>query len=249
MPTIREDTARATRHLPITQQLKDVLNKAAEAAGIELVRVTSGGQPPTGPDRTGSHRHDNGNAADLELWKEGRALNFTRSDERPVIAAFVIAAAANGATGIGAGIDYMGPKTLHVGFGSKMIWGAGGKSANAPDWLRNAVTKGWEGSTGGTAPAPDIPESLPTAAGRDRFVVIARGGLKLRGGPGLEFAALQTLDTGTEVTVLDMAGDKNDWARVDLEGDGLVDGFLFAAFLAPADAEEHEDHSAGAGVA
>jgi hypothetical protein len=143
----------------------------------------------------------------------------------------------------------MGPKTLHVGFGSKAVWGAGGQAANAPDWLRKAVMKGWAGATGGSAPGPDIPANPPGAAGSGRFVVIARDGLKLRGGPGLEFAGIQTLATGTEVTVLDLAGDKNDWARVDLEGDGLVDGFLFAAFLAPADAEEHEDHSGGAGIA
>ena len=246
MATIREDTARATRHLPITQQLRDILSKAADAAGIDLVRVTSGGQPPTGPDRTGSHRHDNGNAADLELWKDGRALNFTRPDERPIVEAFATAAAATGATGIGAGIDYMGPKTLHVGFGSKAVWGAGGKSANAPDWLRKAVTRGWDGP--GTATPPVISVSFPVAAGRGRSVVVARGGLKLRGGPGLEFAAIRTLDTGTEVTVLDLAGDNNAWARVDLEGDGLVDGFLFAAFLAPAEAEEHEDHSGDDGA-
>jgi hypothetical protein len=103
--------------------------------------------------------------------------------------------------------------------------------------------KGWEGPAGATVPAPEIGVILPGAAGRGRFVVVARGGLKLRGGPGLEFAAIQTLDTGTEVTVLDLAGDKNDWARVDLQGDGLVDGFLFAALLVPADAEEHEDHA------
>jgi hypothetical protein len=246
--TIREDTARATRHLPITQQLRDILSKAADAAGIDLVRVTSGGQPPIGPDRTGSHRHDNGNAADLELWRDGRALNFTRPDEKPIVEAFATAAAASGATGIGAGIDYMGPKTLHVGFGSKAVWGAGGKSANAPDWLRKAVMKGWDGAAGGTMPSPDLPVILPGAAGRGRSVVVARGGLKLRGGPGLEFAAIRTLDTGTELTVLDLAGDNNAWARVDLEGDGLVDGFLFAAFLAPAETEEHEDHSGDDGA-
>ena len=246
MATIREDTARATRHLPITQQLRDILSKAADAAGIDLVRVTSGGQPPTGPDRTGSHRHDNGNAADLELWKDGRALNFTRPDERPIVEAFATAAAATGATGIGAGIDYMGPKTLHVGFGSKAIWGAGGKSANAPEWLRKAVMRGWDGP--GAATPPVISVSFPVAAGRGRSVVVARGGLKLRGGPGLEFDAIRTLDTGTELTVLDLAGDNNAWARVDLEGDGLVDGFLFAAFLAPAEAEEHEDHSGDDGA-
>ena len=49
-------------------------------------------------------------------------------------------------------------------------------------------------------------------------------------------------------------GPGGEWARVDLQGDGLVDGHMFAAFLAPADAgtpteevEEPDDGEAEAG--
>ena len=66
-----------------------------------------------------------------------------------------------------------------------------------------------------------------------RFVVIARNGLKLRNGPGLEFDATRTLAAGTELTVMAFDGPAGDWARVDLEGDGLIDGHAFAAFLSP----------------
>jgi hypothetical protein len=61
----------------------------------------------------------------------------------------VRSAAANGATGIGAGERYMGKTTIHVGFGttpedrSKLVWGAEGRSANAPNWLRRAAQEGW----------------------------------------------------------------------------------------------------------
>jgi hypothetical protein len=146
MAEIVEATEGKIRDRPIKDELRRLLAKAADAAAIETVLVTSGGQASKGTPgkRTGSTRHDLGNAADLQLLKGGRPLDFTVAADRAVIEAFVTAAAANGATGIGAGVEYMGPKTLHVGFGSKSVWGAGGKAANAPDWLKRAVLAGWE---------------------------------------------------------------------------------------------------------
>jgi hypothetical protein len=68
-----------------------------------------------------------------------------------------------------------------------------------------------------------------------RYVVIARDGLKLRGGPGTNFDSEKTLPAGTELQVV--AGSETDpsWAHVDLEGDGLLDGYVFASFLVPAE--------------
>jgi hypothetical protein len=43
----------------------------------------------------------------------------------------------------------MGNKTIHVGFGTsqadhtKVVWGAGGKAMNAPEWLRRTAEQGW----------------------------------------------------------------------------------------------------------
>jgi len=68
----------------------------------------------------------------------------------------------------------------------------------------------------------------------DRFVVIARGGLKLRGGPSLDFPALKTVPEGTVVNVLSR---QDMWAQVDLEGDGKADGFMNLPFLRPVDAD------------
>ena len=45
-------------------------------------------------------------------------LDFDKQRSR--FEAFVTKAASLGATGIGAGVDYMGTKTIHVGFGSKL---------------------------------------------------------------------------------------------------------------------------------
>jgi hypothetical protein len=61
-----------------------------------------------------------------------------------------------------------------------------------------------------------------------RFVVIARGGLKLRSGPSQDFDALRTVPEGTVVNVLSREGQ---WALVDLEDDGKADGFMNLPFL------------------
>jgi len=66
----------------------------------------------------------------------------------------------------------------------------------------------------------------PVAA--DRFRVIARSGLRLREGPGTQFGVIGGLGFGQIVFVSAVTGG---WARVDVEGDGRLDGFVSAAFL------------------
>jgi hypothetical protein len=134
----------SVRKLPIDDKLKSVLTKAAEAAGVD-VRVKSGGQPAVGEEgarigsRTGSTRHDKGMAADLDLYADGKRLSPSSDPE--IFKTFVKASRDAGATGIGAGEGYMSQdgSRLHVGFGASAIWGAGGQSANAADWLKNAM--------------------------------------------------------------------------------------------------------------
>jgi len=75
---------------------------------------------------------------------------------------------------------------------------------------------------------------VPDASTSNRFVVIARDGLRLRAGPSTDFNALRTLPAGTIVTVLSREGM---WGLVDLEGDGQADGFLNLPFLRAADSE------------
>jgi uncharacterized protein (TIGR02594 family) len=60
------------------------------------------------------------------------------------------------------------------------------------------------------------------------FKVIARSGLNLRSGPGENFRVVQSIAAGTIVAGRGLdAG----WMKVDLDGDGHVDGYMFAAFL------------------
>ena len=75
---------------------------------------------------------------------------------------------------------------------------------------------------------------MPDSSTSNRFIVIARDGLKLRTGPSTDFNAVRTLPAGTAVTVLSREGM---WGLVDLEGDGQADGFVNLPFLRAADAE------------
>ncbi len=70
--------------------------------------------------------------------------------------------------------------------------------------------------------------TLPPAA---RFVVNAASGLRLRGGPGVNYDGLSVLPAGAPVTVLQRDGD---WAQVDTTGNGTASGYVFAAYLKPA---------------
>lgn len=145
MARVKERQAQlaSIRKLPISPRLLDVLEGAAADAGVDEVVVYSGGQEKApSKKRTGSARHDNGNAADVWLSIKGRQLNFDTASDRPTVAAFVTSCVKRGATGIGAAADYMGPTRLHVGFGARATWGAAGKAANAPKWLRDAYAKG-----------------------------------------------------------------------------------------------------------
>jgi len=102
--------------------------------------------------------------------------------------------------------------------------------------LRAAAKKGWDNP---------VTEAVPVSAARSigRFVVVARDGARLRGGPGVEFGIIATLKAGADVNVVSFDGPNGSWARVDLQGDRLVDGYLFAAFLAPANFNERDQDS------
>ena len=224
---IVEDTKGKTRDLPIAKSLKEILFQAGNLTGVDEVKVTSGGQCAIGTcaKRMGSTRHDLGRAADLELWKENRVLDFTNSQDLPVFEAFVTAAARLGATGMGAGIGYMGSRTIHVGFGKQAVWGASGSTSNAPAWLKSAAIAGWASAGAHTAKT---------------FSVAARNGLRLRAGPGSEFGVISTVEAGTIVVVDQFDGENEEWARVDLKGDGLYDGHLHKSFLIAVDSDAED---------
>ena len=97
--------------------------------------------------RTGSTRHDNGNAADVYIYSDkGRTTLLPAGKsltKKPPAKAynFLRACVSQGMTGIGAGPGYMGGTIAHVGYGSKVRWGKYASSfeqrrANTPTWLK-----------------------------------------------------------------------------------------------------------------
>jgi hypothetical protein len=129
---------KGVRDKPLSDEVLRAYEQAALAAKIDEIRVMSGGQDSSGPNRTGSHRHDDGGAGDVQLVRGGRVLEFTNPEDLPYIKDWVSAGKGAGLTGYGAGSDYMGDRTIHAGGGSPVVWGRGGSSANAPEWLRQA---------------------------------------------------------------------------------------------------------------
>ena len=114
------------------------------------------------------------------------------------------------------------------------------------DWAENlqqAIT-GWSG----LPTAPPMPIEAPTrpplataaaeagngappraAITAKRARVTARDGLRLRAGPGTSFDIKTTLVSGQQVGILGQSGD---WSQVDLQGDGLADGYCHSGYLA-----------------
>ncbi|WP_415404094.1 glucosaminidase domain-containing protein [Tateyamaria sp. SN3-11] len=137
------------RDKPISGELEALLVAAGKAAGIDAIFVTSGGQPGSHGRSIGSSRHNEGRAADLFLVVAGVKQEFGDDEAPETITKFVTACAARGAIGMGAGVSYMGPHTLHIGFGktirdtTRVVWGADGRSSNAPQWLKGAAAEGW----------------------------------------------------------------------------------------------------------
>jgi hypothetical protein len=138
-----------TRRQPLSSKVRNILEYSAAQNGVQ-VEVWSGGQAAkgSGGPRTGSTRHDLGNAGDVKLFRNVNGkkvyLDMTNADDQKVMAKFAQDAASAGATGVGAHPAYMGSKSMHIGLGSKMVWGAGESSAGAPDWLKRAVEEGWK---------------------------------------------------------------------------------------------------------
>lgn len=146
---LQYDNAGKIRSQPISPELQKALSFLPEM-GV-TARVFSGGQPTAaeGGSRTGSTRHDHGNAADVLFFKDGRQLDWANPDDLPVFEEIVKRGRGAGLTGFGAGPGYMQQGSMHVGFGTPGVWGSGGRGANAAEWLRNAYGAPIDQPTGG----------------------------------------------------------------------------------------------------
>jgi hypothetical protein len=129
----------ATRSQPLSPQLVDAFGRFLPQLGV-TAQVFSGGQPTAseGGARTGSVRHDHGNAGDVFFLKDGRKLDWANPQDLPIFQEIVRQGKAAGLTGFGAGPGYMQPGSMHIGYGHPGVWGAGGSSRTAPSWLVEA---------------------------------------------------------------------------------------------------------------
>jgi hypothetical protein len=160
----------ATRNDPLAPELVNALGSFLPGMGVRM-EVFSGGQEAAGEggSRTGSTRHDHGNAADVFFYDAatGRQLDWANPSDRPVFEQIVSRGRAAGITGFGAGEGYMRPGSMHLGFGAPAVWGAGGQGANAADWLSAAYngTPAPDPSIGGAFPSAGGPAAHPAVAG------------------------------------------------------------------------------------
>jgi hypothetical protein len=158
------DNQGAIRNQPLSAGLVDALSFLPQM-GIG-VRVFSGGQDAAGDQRTGSHRHDHGGAGDVFFYDmaTGRQLDWSNPQDVPIFQDIVTQARSRGVTGFGAGEGYMQPGSMHIGFGTPAVWGAGGSGANAAPWLVEAFN-GATGPAGGPVPTTQPPNALAAPTG------------------------------------------------------------------------------------
>ena len=155
-----------TRNRPLNNDLNTALNSVLPNLGLTAI-VTSGGQVTADEaarglgDRTGSTRHDHGGAADVKFrTTDGRILSWENPQDAPQLQAAVTELKKAGLTGFGAGSDYMGATTTHVGYGTPAVWGSkGGKPYQALLDAYNGAT-----TTATTTEGPTVERAAATAA-------------------------------------------------------------------------------------
>jgi hypothetical protein len=136
-------THRGSGRMP-EQSVTDAMAYAGAVAGV-TTNIAHG-------DEGGHSRHRAGaSAGDVDLYDEtGHKLDANIPADRAKMAAYIEAAAAGGATGIGMGTgaakgqpgSYMGPSRMHIGGGVPAVWGHRGRGGNEPQWVRDAYNRG-----------------------------------------------------------------------------------------------------------
>jgi hypothetical protein len=128
----------ATRNLPLATGLVSTIQRGLAGTGLNW-HSYSGGQPAkgSGGKRVGSTRHDNGRASDgyFKDAATGRVLDANNAQDRQRIAGALGKLRQAGIQGIGWGPGYMGSKNFHLDIVSPEIWGEGGRSASAHQWV------------------------------------------------------------------------------------------------------------------
>jgi hypothetical protein len=170
----------AKRNLDLSPKLDAVLSKSISSVSDKIgkkitVVVGSGGQYSKAQLKSGdfkgqrpkkaSVRHDHGGAGDLQFKVDGRMLDMRNTSDRAIMSDIIEESVANGATGVGGSLSYMGPNTLHIGFGKPAAWGA--KGGTTPSWISSA----WERGRSRFDPNVQLAVNVPTPAGMGEPIV------------------------------------------------------------------------------
>ena len=162
---IRYANSGAGRNQPLDPKLVEALSYLGDM-GI-TAEVFSGGVGPNSGKLSKSGRHVHGGAGDMRFYQGDRQLDWSNKVDIPIFEQIVRQGKERGITGFGAGPGYMGPGTMHVGFGKPAVWGAGGQGANAPEWLRNAYYGG-SGGQPSTIPGTTL-AGAPSSGGSGKL--------------------------------------------------------------------------------
>lgn len=143
----------ATRNQRLSPGLQAVIDQSVAAAsekhGIEITPVISSGGQFSKTDlksggfkggRVGSTRHDHGLAGDMQFKANGKLLDMRNPSDKSILGTIVEESASRGATGIGGAPNYMGTKTLHIGYGKPATWGKNGQPASK--FVQDAYSRG-----------------------------------------------------------------------------------------------------------
>jgi hypothetical protein len=122
------------RDLYVSKKLEQVLAAAARKAGVDVVVITSGGQPGTRGLRKGSTRHDTLDAADLICKVGNRKLNKDNTSDRSILDKFVRACRSEGILAGGMSNGYMGEFTMHVDMLGAYIGGGKYNRSSVVTW-------------------------------------------------------------------------------------------------------------------
>lgn len=172
---LRYANAGATRNQPLDPALVQAL-AFLDDMGV-TAEVFSGGQPGKGSGlaRVGSVRHDHGKAGDMRFYRGDKPLSWSNPQDVPVFQDIVKRGKQAGITGFGAGPGYMSDGSMHVGFGAPGVWGAKGKSVNAPDWLKQAFGSAMGQNTAIGGAGADTFPNAPAAPAVSPYASMADG--------------------------------------------------------------------------
>lgn len=163
---------RGVRNLPLSSAMKTALTKGLQGTGVDW-NSYSGGQPSSGGNRVGSHRHDYGNGTDGDFIDSatGRVLNADNPQDRQKIALILKKLKTSGVQGFGWDSsssgrgNYMGPTRFHLDVaGPPGVWGSSKRGDSAAPWIVSAIGGVTQGNVEG-----DLNDGINTIPGSENY--------------------------------------------------------------------------------